>query len=112
MDGTQLTHVIDRIDDRTLTRYRLLDVATVLVFVRRDLLREIAAWGSTTAVRNATDDLNGSLSWMLDHAREAPGDELRARVTLATRAVSGILGRDASRPRPSPHRSSQERAHA
>lgn len=116
MDGTQLTHLIDRLavrlDDRTLTRYQLIDIATVLVFVRRDLLREFAARGSTIAVRTAIDDLNGSLSWMLDHAGEAPGVELRAQVTLATRAVSRILGWDASRPRPNPHRPSRERAHA
>ena len=99
MEEIRLTRLSDgiaaRLSDDALTRYQLIDMATVLMFVQRYLHGKGMVQGGT-----ALHDLEMSLGWMRDHAADAPVPELRARVTTAMDAVDRILGRDVTRPSP------------
>ncbi len=115
MQETQLTHLRDRLaarlGDRTLNRYQLIDIATVLVFAHRDLLQGFDAHGSTAAQKTAIVALRTSLNWIFDHGADAPCAELRVHVTAAADNFSRALDRRTSHLPLGAHPSSQEHAH-
>ena len=112
MHRLQLTDLCDRLTtrlvDTKLTRYQLLDMATALMFVQRDLNRGIGVYDGT-----AIDALSTSLHWIRDRARDASVDELRSHVATASYAAARMFAGDAGQPHP-PYRQRvvQERVHA
>lgn len=112
MHRLQLTDLCDRLTtrlgDTKLTRYQLLDMATALMFMQRDLRR-----GVETQSGAVIHDLHVSLAWVRTHREGAPISELRAHMLAAMNAAASILGYDTSSPHPDnsspPH---QERVHA
>lgn len=112
MDGTPLTDLCDRLavrlDDHRLTRYQLIDLATMLVCVQRGLQHADGAGGG-----GAMDDLDTRLRWIRNHAQESPLAELRAHVGGAIDAAARALEGEAVHLHPeNASISSQERAHA
>ena len=93
--GLLSDRIAARLDEDALTRYQLIDIATVMMFIQRYLY-------SRNMVQNGTacHNLDASLEWIRNHAAGAAVPELRARLTTAVDAVSHILGREASRTRP------------
>lgn len=112
MDSPRLTGLCSRLvvqlGDPSLTRFQLIDMATVLMLLQRDIDR-----GIDVRDRAAVDALNTPLRWIRDHAHEASVDELRSRFAAAARATDHILSHSAGESYPESRQfSSQERARA
>ena len=112
MDGTHLTLLCDRLaarlDDRVLTRFQLIDMATVLLVAQPYIHQGAVAQSGTDM-----DVLNTSLRWIRDHAQDALVADLRSEVAKAVDGAAQILGRQGSCPQPGCRgESGQEWAHA
>lgn len=117
MDDSQLIGLRDRLAarlvDDALTRYQLIDIATVLMFVHWDVRQAPVAQPSPGVEPVAIDVLGTTLCWIREHADEAPIVELRARIAAAVDAVAHIGGYTSVHPsRHTSPLSPQERAHA
>lgn len=90
MDSPRFTDLCDRLvaqlGDPSLTRFQLIDMATVLVLVQRDIDRGIDGCDRATV-----DALNTQLHWIRDQAHEASVDELRFHLPAAARATAYVL---------------------
>lgn len=94
MDGSRLTNLCDRLiaqlADPGLTRFQLIDMATVLMLVQREIDRVIDVRDQAAA-----DALNTPLHWIREHAHEASVDDLRSHFAAAARAAAYVLSRGA-----------------
>ena len=113
MDAPRLTDVCDRLvarfADRTLTRFELIDMATVLMLVRHDLEQGIAVQD-----RSAIDTASTPLRWIHDQAQDASVAALRSHVAAAVaRFTAHVPAHDTAQPHPTSRQpSNQERVHA
>lgn len=103
MNATQriqlCNRMVARLEDVSATRYELIDIATVLVFVQRDLTRMIDARSEPGPNSDTVDELTASLRWIRRQGQEASLADLRTHVGVAVQAaIAGIrqLGIDAS----------------
>ncbi len=111
MNGPQLTDLYDRLaaqlGDPSLTRFQLIDMATVLMLVRRDLDREIDVRDGT-----AIAALTAHLHWMRGHAHDASVAELRSHLAAAIDVTGHVLVHTVGQPFPENCRLlERERAH-
>lgn len=95
MNATQriqlCNRMVARMEDVSATRHEFIDIATVLVFVQRDLTRVLNARSDPGLNSDTVDELTASLQWIRRHGQDASLADLRTRVGAAVQSAAAAL---------------------
>ena len=95
MNPERLGKLFDRLSARvlsgTVNKFELLDIATVLMLVKQDLVNELMPHLGMGVATDTIRELEMSLQWVKDNAHDALTAELHSHVLSAVHAASSCI---------------------